>query len=266
MRPKNSSTIQTALKQAVSLLKKAKIDSAWLDAELLLAFVLKKRRAFVLAHGEKKLTTLQVKRFFNLIKQRGRNMPVAYLTGHKEFYGLDFKITKNTLVPRPASEELVEKALKILNKNSKTIIIDIGTGSGCLIISVLKNIKKPHQAFGIDISKKALAIAKQNTKKHGVKIDFYQGDLLKPIMEKIKKHDQLVIIANLPYLNKQEMKEPSISQEPKLALYGGQDGLKYYRRLAKQIEELKKAKNISITLIAEISSWQKKKFKQIWPN
>src|SRR6185295_20059205 len=124
MRSKNILTRQTALKQASQ-----KID--WLDSELLLAFVLKISRANLLAHEEKTLTAMQAKRFFSLIKQRTKDIPLAYLLGSKEFYGLRFKVNKDTLVPRPESELMVEEALSLINKN--TLVVDIGTGSGCLI-------------------------------------------------------------------------------------------------------------------------------------
>jgi release factor glutamine methyltransferase len=130
MPPKNSLTLQATLKTAAAKLTKAKIDSAWLDAELLLAFVLKKNRTFVLSHDEKVLSVTQAKRFHSLIQKRAKHVPVAYLLGEKEFYGLNFKVTKDTLVPRPFSESLVEKAIEILNNNPKAILIDIGTGSG----------------------------------------------------------------------------------------------------------------------------------------
>jgi len=268
MRPKNFLTLKTALKTAVPKLLKAKIDSAWLDAELLLAFILKKDRSFILTHNDKTLTSEQIKHFLNLIKQRIKNVPIAYLIGEKEFYGLNFKITKDTLVPRPASEKLVDKAIETLKENPKAILIDVGTGSGCLIISVLKNLKiKIKLTVAIDISKKALTVARLNAKKHKVKVQFLQGNLLKPVLKKIKAKSRLIIIANLPYLTKQEIKkELSIQKEPRRALDGGEDGLKYYRQLVKQIKKLQDVKNISATLIAEINPWQKSKFRKIWPN
>ena len=174
--PSKITSINLALKQAASKLLKVKIDSAWLDAELLLAFALGKDRSFVLAHEEKTLTKIQNKKFDSLIKQRLKFVPLAHLLGYKEFFGLKFKINKNTLVPRPESELLVETALELSDNNS--LIIDIGTGSGCLIISVIKN--TGNKGIALDISNQALAVAKQNAKSLKVnnKIKFIKSNLL----------------------------------------------------------------------------------------
>ncbi len=248
---------KAALKHAAASLSAAGIDSAWLDSELLLAFVLRTDRADILAHDEKLLTAAQARRFFALIKDRSRHYPLAYLVGHKEFYGLDFKVTKDTLVPRPESELLVEEALRHIDK--KTKVIDIGTGSGCLIISALKH--SPAAGYAVDISSKALAVAKANAKRHGLakRIIFKKSDLLSglPINPDLK----LVILANLPYLTPEQMDEPSIKREPKSALIAGQDGLKYYRALAQQLRRLS-----NYVLLCEINPGQKQGFKKIFPN
>lgn len=259
MQPRNILTIKTALKNAAATLKKAKIDSAWLDAELLLAFILGKDRSYILSH-EDKLNTAQTNRFVKLIAARSKHTPLAYLVGYKEFYGLNFKVTKDTLVPRPLSERIVEQALPLITKT--TTLIDIGTGSGCLIISILKNSKiKPKRAIAIDISTKTLSVAKQNAKTHKTKITFYKGSLLQPVLKQIKPNDNLLILANLPYVSNKQMSEPSIKQEPRRALYGGRDGLDYYRLLIKQIKTLQ-VKNI--TLITEMNAAQEKKFSQLF--
>ncbi len=256
MPSKNTLTIKVTLKKAVTSLLKAKIDSAYLDAELILAFVLGKNRSYILSHDEILLTNKQYISFSKLIAQRAKFLPVAYILGYKEFFGLKFKVTKDTLVPRPESELLVEEAIKIANNQS--VIIDIGTGSGCLIISVIKNTNT--KGVAIDISSKALAIAKQNAKNHGLnkKIKFIKSNLLSNL--KISKNKNLIILANLPYLNKLEMKEKSISREPKNALYGGTDGLLYYKKLAKQLKDYS-----NYTLLCEINPGQKNGFKKIFP-
>lgn len=256
MPSKNTLTVKKALNQAILKLQKAKIDSAYLDAELLLAFVLGKNRSYILGHDEIVLTNKQNISFNKLIAQRARFVPVAYILGYKEFFGLKFKVTKDTLVPRPDSEILVEEAIKIANKQST--LIDIGTGSGCLIISVIKNTGV--QGYGLDISSKALAIAKQNAKNHGLnkKIKFLKSNLLSNL--KIDKSKNLIILANLPYLNTKEMKEKTIQREPKSALYGGVDGLVYYKKLAKQLKPYS-----NYTLLCEINPGQKNGFKKIFP-
>jgi len=249
-------TRKTALKLAALQLLNAGIESAWLDAELILAFVIKKTRAELLAHDELKLTKTQLTSFKDLINQRLKYIPLAYILGYKEFYGLKFKITKDTLVPRPESELMVEEAIKLVTKDST--IIDIGTGSGCLICSVITNTEA--KGYGLDISNKALAVAKHNAKtlKVNKKIKFIKSSLLSNL--KIEKIKNLIILANLPYLNKKEMKETSISKEPKSALYGGIDGLMYYKKLAKQLKSYS-----NYTLLCEINPKQKSGIKKIFP-
>ncbi len=257
MPSKNTLTAKKALNQAILKLQKAKIDSAYLDAELLLAFVLGKNRSYILSHEEIILTNKQNISFNKLIAQRATFVPVAYMLGYKEFYGLRFKVTKDTLVPRPESELMVEEALRYINP--KTLVIDIGTGSGCLICSVIKNTQA--HGIAIDTSSKAIAIAKTNAKNLGVnkKIKFLKSNLLSNV--KLNKSDNLIILANLPYLNKKEMKEKTIQKEPKSALYGGTDGLVYYKKLARQLKTYS-----NYTLLCEINPGQKNGFKKIFPN
>ncbi len=251
---KTTLTLQNTLKEAAQKLLNAKIESAWLDAELILAFILKKSRTHILSHDELLLNKIQFKKFNLLIKQRLNFVPIAYILGYKEFYGLKFKVTKDTLVPRPESELMVEEALRYINP--KTLVIDIGTGSGCLLVSILNNSKA--KGLAIDISKKALSIAKQNAKAHTLskRIAFKQSDLLSNI--KVPKTN-LVILANLPYLNDKEMKEKTISKEPKTALYGGTDGLIYYKKLKQQLKDYS-----NYTLLCEINPGQKNGFKKIF--
>jgi len=294
-------SIAQNLRQAIAQLSKNKIIQPAGDAEILLADVLKKPREFILAHREKQLTPRQSKRFDFLIKQRAKSQPVAYLLGYKEFYGLKFKVNKNVLIPRPESELIVDEILsKKPNANSKTIFIDLGTGSGCLLITLAKLLTKAKLFIATDISPKALNIAKQNAEYHKVaqKIKFIQGDLLKPLFAKncqpeagpplaekleigncleirnppatlciaLRAGWKLEIICNLPYLTPVQIKqEPSIQFEPTLALNGGPDGLKYYSRLARQINRLLKLfTNLQLTVYAEINPNQATAIKQIF--
>ncbi len=268
MPSKNTSlnNVKQALEQGFQVLSKANISSAWLDVEIILATVLHKERSFVVAHPEYILTKSQLEKFQALIKRRKNHEPIAYLTGKKEFYGLKFTVTQDTLVPRPESELIIDEAKKIIKPKSKTLIIDIGTGSGCLIISLLHELCKHNikpQGIALDISKKALLIAKKNAKKHNIKnITFLQSNLLSTILKKpsiIKKTDNIVILANLPYLTPKEIHdEKSIHQEPRLALDGGQDGLDLYRKLVKQINIIKESNKSEISVICEINPHQKK--------
>ncbi len=262
MRSKTISTpIKQALKQAAETLKQAGSQSPWLDAELLLAHCLNKDRSFIITHPEQTLSTAQTKKFALLIQQRRQHTPIAYLLGHKEFYGLDFIISPNVLVPRPESERIVDIVKDIAQPQD--VLIDIGTGSGCLAISL-----SPFFAstLALDISTQALAIARKNAKRHNRNtIRFITSDLLSRL-PKLPPYSHLMITANLPYLTAAEIRaEKSISREPRLALYGGTDGLTLYRTVARQIAALQKIHHYSITLLCEINPGQKMRFKKIWP-
>jgi release factor glutamine methyltransferase len=242
--------------------KKTKLNI--LDIELILAYVLKKSREFIIAHPEHKLTKSQIAKSKLLIKKRLKGVPIAYLTGHKEFYGLDFKVNKNVLIPRPETELMIEEASNLITRNPQPItLVDIGTGSGCIIItlaSLIKNCK----LLAIDISEKALVVTKQNAKLNNVykKIKFLKGDLLKPIINSkfVIHNSKLIITANLPYLTPTQIKNsPTIKYEPKLALTAGLDGLKYYRQLFKQIKTLPNVKYV----LCEIDPSQTLKIKKL---
>ncbi|MFH1668224.1 MAG: peptide chain release factor N(5)-glutamine methyltransferase [Candidatus Komeilibacteria bacterium] len=206
-------------------------QSASLEAEILLAKVFHKTREYLLANPDQPLNCWQIFYYHRLINQRLKNIPIAYLTKTKEFYGYEFIVNKNTLIPRPESELFIDQ-LKNINPVGK-VIADIGTGSGCLIITAALTI--PNNEFiGVDVSSSALKIAHQNCNKHQVDIQFIHGDLLKPFTN--KKVD--IVLANLPYLNNNEMFEPSIQAEPQKALAGGFDGLIWYQKLLQQVATL----------------------------
>ncbi len=226
------------------------------DLDLIIAHVLKKSREFVISHPEMNIGLLDYWIINKLVKKRTQGIPLAYLTGHKEFYGLDFFVNKHTLVPRPDTETLVDTTLQHINTTTqkKIILVDIGTGSGCIPISILKNIRKSGlsgnpDCYATDISHPALCIAKKNAKKHNTPITFLHGNLLEPLLKlkpKLPKTYNLIITANLPYLTENQYKKsPSIQHEPKSALvalrqgYGGQiaknNGLALYEKLFQQI-------------------------------
>ncbi|MCK5724857.1 MAG: peptide chain release factor N(5)-glutamine methyltransferase, partial [Gammaproteobacteria bacterium] len=194
------------------------------------------------------------KLFNNFINQRLKHKPVAYIVNRKEFYGYDFYVDKNVLIPRPETELMVEKVLKILNNaiQRKFNIVDIGTGSGCIIISILnelaknKNDKVIHNAYANDISQKAIRITKINAKKYNLskKIKFVEDDFKKFLNKKdIYNSNELIITANLPYIKNDDYKNLSINvkkYEPKIALIAGKDGLVYIEKLVKSILKIKK--------------------------
>ena len=214
------------------------------EIELILAHILKKSREYVLAHPEISLNKSQKAKFIRLVKRRQNHEPMAYILGHKEFYGLDFNVNQNTLIPRPETELLVEEIIKLEPKN-KTIL-DIGTGSGNIIIALAKNLKEKNNFFAADISKKALTISKRNAKDHDVdkKINFIKSDLLKYFINNnstIKQFNNLIIVANLPYLSKDIYNNttPDVKNfEPKSALLSEDSGLSHYEKLFSQIRDL----------------------------
>lgn len=267
------------------------------EVEIILAHILKKSREYVLAHPEiypveyrqgrspqggefhrVKLTEAQKRQFNRLVKRRQNHEPMAYILGHKEFYGLDFKVAKDTLIPRPETEMLVEKALRNMelgtwNKNEKLTVIDIGTGSGNIIISIAKNIeyqKSNIEYKGIDISSEALKVARTNAKKHKVdkKIKFIKSDLLDFLLRDTKYQIQdTIIAANLPYLSKTIYNSaiPDVKKfEPRSALVSGKDGLDHYEKLFKQLITLRqKCSMLHATCYMEISPEQKSKITKL---
>jgi len=241
---KNKMNIPEVLKLAQQILKPMKNLSSHLDAEVLLCFVIKKEKEFLYTHPEYQLTKKQTTEYTKLLKRRSKNEPIAYLVGHKEFYGLDFIVNKNVLIPRPDTEIMIEEVLKKINSlNTKFNLIDIGTGSGCIPITIahLSKDNKNIKIFASDISTSAIKIANQNAKNNKVKINFLKGNLLTSVLknEILDTQIPLIITANLPYLTaKQIKKEQSIQQEPYLALYGGTNGLVLYKKLLDQIKKL----------------------------
>jgi release factor glutamine methyltransferase len=248
-------------------LENKKIESPYQEAESIVSLVTNFTPNQLLLNYQKEINPLQIKKIKQILKKRLQGWSLACLSKKKNFYNLEFTVDKNTLIPRPESELIIDQVIRENFTDKKTVIIDIGTGSGCLIIS-LANIFRTNKNiyfYGTDISKTALKIAKINAKKYQLnkKITFLKGDLLKPIFKKINKKilntNQIIITANLPYLTKNEIKNsPSIHKEPFKALYGGTDGLKYYKQLLNQIKNIKTKEN-NIILYQEINDWQKDK-------
>lgn len=248
-----------------------KLDS--LDLGLLISFVLKKEREFILAHPEYILTSKQQSAIDKVMARRLKNEPLAYILEEKEFYGLNFKVNQHTLIPRPETELMVELALEEILKAQYPILntIDIGTGSGNIIVSLAHQLKNTSYQlpvtsyYGVDISKEALKIAKQNAKFHNLnkQIKFLHGNLLEPIVKsKIINHkSSLLILANLPYLSKDiynACAENVKKYEPRTALYSATHGLAHYDELLGQIKLLIDTHQQSIVLLIEISPEQKR--------
>jgi len=242
--------------------KLLKTSSPLLDVELLLSKVLNKPKEYLFEYPEKKVSGLQLNVFKKLFSRRLKGEPVAYILGHKEFYGLDFKVNKNVLIPRPETELLVEESLQFASGHKPLAFIDLGVGSGAIIIALAKNLKKGN-FYSTEISLPAIKIAQKNAKFHKVKIDFLKGNLLEPIIKKNNSNFILqtsIIVANLPYLDKNEIKNLTLKFEPRLALYGGPDGLKYFREFFHQIQKYR-IKPLAIFL--EIGHNQAAKIKKL---
>jgi|AntRauTorckE6833_2_1112554.scaffolds.fasta_scaffold00062_17 release factor glutamine methyltransferase len=253
-------TIHKLLHYCNTRLKQASIEKPDFEAELLLAHILKKDRAYILSHKEDKVSTFTAIKIAYLCQKRTQNTPLAYLLKEKHFYNLSFIVNKNVLIPRPESELFIDY-FKDFNFNN-TLTIDIGTGSGALIISLIKNLNldlfNNYHFLATDVSKKALIIAKKNAKKHKVSndVEFKHCDLLSQISANtLNKHENIYILANLPYLNEKEMKEESIKKEPKSALYSQNNGLSHYFKLLKQIK-LKLENHNNLILAMEINPAQ----------
>ena len=196
------------------------------------------------------------------IELLNKGIPVQYIVGNVDFYGYNFKVNENVLIPRFETEELVEKTIKYINKylNKKVDILDLGTGSGCIAITLKKELDCNVDA--VDISPKALEIAKLNAKNNNVDITFYEGDMLSPIN---KKYD--VIISNPPYIAyNEEIMEIVKNNEPHTALYAEDNGLKYYKDIISNANKYLKEKSIIAFEIGEkqgnlILEYAKKYFK-----
>ncbi|MPN09934.1 Release factor glutamine methyltransferase [bioreactor metagenome] len=209
------------------------VDNPRLDAEVLLSHILGKDRLYLYVNFDQPLQPAELTAFRDAVKRRAARQPVAYIIGSKEFMGLDFKVTPAVLIPRPDTEILVETAISRLENIDTPCVLDIGTGSGAIIISVIAKLKSA-QGAAVDISNEALAVAADNARCNGAaeRLQFYQGDLFNPVVG--QKFD--AVLSNPPYIPNEEIAglEPEVRREPKLALAGGKDGLDYYRRLIDQ--------------------------------
>lgn len=212
------------------------IETASLDAQLLLCAVLDVPRTTLLAYPERTLTDEQAAAYEALIARRAAGEPVAYLLGQREFFGLDFAVTPAVLIPRPETEHLVEAALAWLAQHPAACVADIGTGSGAIAVSVALHAPQA-PVYAVDISEEALALAAQNAARHQARVTFLQGDLLEPLRALPQRVD--LLLANLPYIATEEVPRLEVSRhEPHLALDGGLDGLRLIERLLRTAPEL----------------------------
>ena len=251
--------LQSALFEANKILAKNNIQSSKLDSEILLSKVLNKDRKFIILNLDKSLDYANYKKFKNLISQRLTRKPIAYLVGKKDFWKYEFYIFDGTLIPRPETELIIEEVLRIFRYKDKLNILEIGIGSGCILLSILKE-KKYFKGVGIDISKKCVELSKINALKLDIynRVKFFKTDVDNFFYD---KYD--LIISNPPYIKNHDLKYLEIDVakfEPRLALDGGIDGLsKIIKFVDKSSHLLKKGGK----LILEINFNQGNKVKKI---
>ena len=231
----NPMNINQWIKSATKQLELVSIASARIDCLILLEDELGRDRAWILANPDYELNTNNIKNLQKNINRRTNHEPIAYIRGKSEFFGREFAVSADTLQPRPETETLIsilKTTCKEINKHPT--IIDIGTGSGCLAISAKLEMPKS-KAIAIDISNKALSIAKQNAKNLKADVEFRQGNLLEPITNIKHQVSNIVIMANLPYVPDSHTINQSAMHEPSIAIFGGADGLDLYREMFSQI-------------------------------
>ncbi len=264
-------TIHQTLEQGILTLTKAGQVNARLDAQVLLSHTLHVDRSALYAYPERTLTLEQEQQFLTLIERRSHGEPVAYLTGHKEFYGLDFLVDKRVLIPRPETELLVEAALKVcrqmLAAGRTPIVADIGTGSGIIPVTLaVLEPRLPH-LYASEISSDAFEVAYLNCQRHHVedRVRLLHGDLLAPLPEPVD-----ILTANLPYVGTDEMDELllDVRYEPPLALFSGPYGLDLLHRFFTGLHESRKLVQGAVVLL-EIGYRQREALTrllhEIWP-
>lgn len=200
-----------------------------LDSELILAHALKKERVFLYAHPEYELSETEEKNANEMLARRENHEALAYILGYKEFYGRNFEVSPDVLIPRPESEEIINLAKELKPRK----ILDVGTGSGCLAVTLKLELPEA-EVTAVDISPKALETAKKNAQNLGAEIEFMQSDLL----ESVKNEHFDLIVANLPYVDKNwNWLSPELEFEPDLALYAEDGGLALIKRLLRGIKQ-----------------------------
>jgi len=251
--------IENTLNEGINILQKNKIPNPHLDSEILLSSSIKKDKKHIILNPKKLLNTEQLDTFKDLIERRKKGEPIAYIINKKEFWKDAFFVNKDVLIPRPDTELIIEQVLKIYSKEAQLQVLDIGTGSGCILLSILK--ERPNfYGTGIDISKKSINVSKFNAKQLNLmnKVKFFHSSVDN---FKIGKYD--IIVSNPPYIKLSDLKyleRDVVNFEPNLALSGGVDGFLKIRKVIKKASTLIKK---SGKFILEIGFNQKNKVKRI---
>jgi release factor glutamine methyltransferase len=249
-----SMNFHTALREAIVRLESESVPSAALAAELLLLHVMQRDRTWIYAHPESLLSADQWQHYFALVARRGAGTPVQYLTGRQEFWGLEFEVTPDVLIPRPETEHVVEVALaRMCARRSETLrVADVGTGSGCLAVALATELPRA-RIFATDVSAAALDVARRNAAKHGVAsrieflecnlLDVFWGDAASAVAAPDHRADLKfdLIVSNPPYValaDAASLPREVREHEPAAALFAGESGLDAYAPLVRQAEEL----------------------------
>ena len=255
----------SALRDGIAQLARQRVPSAAFTAELLLMHTLGRDRAWIYAHPESELDAATRERYFLLIARRASGAPTQHLTGHQEFWGLDFEVTPDVLIPRPETEHLIEVVLERLGAGSdagsprlkeEIRIADVGTGSGCIAVA-LAHEWQAAQVIATDISAPALEVARRNAAHHGVapRIDFIECNLLDSLLHESRSLD--LIVSNPPYIGRWEaatLPREVREHEPELALFGGEMGTELYAPLIDQAAALLKAGGILVLELGHTSA------------
>jgi release factor glutamine methyltransferase len=232
-----SVTIKNAISEGAATLKAAGIGESRNEANLLLMHVLDRDRTFLLAHNEDQLSLNQLGLYRSLIARRAESYPLQYLTGHQEFFKLDFEVTPDVLIPRPETELIVEVGFEILKEKATPLFADLGTGSGAIAISLLRELPRA-RAIAVDISAAALSVAKRNAERHEVtdRLQLIESDLFSALESRASF---ALIVSNPPYVPANDLNylQHEVRHEPTGALDGGPDGLTVIRRILKDAPE-----------------------------
>lgn len=212
------------------------IEDSFTKVKLLMAYCINEDKSFLVTHNNQELTQKQENVFLDGIEKLKNNTPLQYITGFQDFYGMKFIVNENVLIPRFDTEILVQEVLKIAQNDSK--ILDMCTGSGILAITINKYVENSI-VYGIDISNGALEVARENNKMNKTNVNFIQSNLF----ENLNENDFNIIVSNPPYISKNEMNTLSldVQKEPELALFGGEDGLDFYRKISKDAKRYLKS-------------------------
>ena len=248
-----------AIKNGCQELKKNNISSALLDTEILLSKVINKDRKFILLNLDKELNQSDQDNFKDLIIKRSKGKPIAHLTGIKSFWKFDFKVNNKVLIPRPDSEIIIEQVLKIYKNKNNLNFLEVGIGSGCITLSILKE-KKFFLGTGVDLSKECIKICKDNAENLGVNSRLR---LIKSDVDNLNFGKYDLIVSNPPYIKKSDLKKLDKevkNYEPRLALDGGLEGISVVRKVIKKSSELIKTRG---KLVLEIGSDQTEQVKKM---